>query len=669
MKENELISIIVPCYNVEKYVEKTIDSIMKQTYHNFEIIAVDDCSTDQTYSILQKLEKKYGAKLKLYQNEKNGGLAYTRNRGLTFASGTYVGYIDSDDFIDENYYEELMLALKKEDADIAVTDIVLADENGQKIGLPQSACIGEVSKLNIISNGMAASSCNKLFKKELMQQYPFLEGKINEDVASIFPIILHTKKIAYTNKVMYYYVQRNTSIQNSSFSERRFEMFDAIEICLDRIQDLPDYEKYKEVILFHQLLMLYVYVITELNDKKQRKKFLQIFIQKQKKYQLYRLHMIKEFLGTQRKTLKIYYGILIQLLRFQNASFINFVINLKKDGANMKRKIKEFVKKIVRKSVVSQNLTLDDIVKVAKKQSKMADNDIKVSVVVPNYNYEKFMLQRIYTILNQTEKIHEMIILDDCSKDNSRELIDKIVEAIQPYVSVQKIYNTENSGIAFKQWAKGFKLAKGEYVWICEADDCCTNKLLESVLKPIRENKDKEIYISYVDTAFVNATGNIFLKSIKPEIDIMKTGHWDTSFINNGIEEVQKYAFLNCTIANVSSCIIKNDNYDEIFDRIIEYRQAGDWLFYVNVMRRGYIAYVDKPYNFYRVHGENITSKMKKQKHLEEIKRIHADISEHFEMNEWHEEQRQKRYEFLTRVWQLDKEENVEENKETTKNV
>ena len=152
----------------------------------------------------------------------------------------------------------------------------------------------------------------------------------------------------------------------------------------------------------------------------------------------------------------------------------------------------------------------------------------------------------------------------------------------------------------------------------------------------------------------------------------MKTGHWDTSFVNNGIEEVQKYAFLNCTIANVSSCIIKNDNYDEIFDRIIEYRQAGDWLFYVNVMRRGYIAYVDKPYNFYRVHGENITSKMKKQKHLEEIKRIHADISEHFEMNEWHEEQRQKRYEFLTRVWQLDKEENVEEkkeNKETTKNV
>jgi len=298
---------------------------------------------------------------------------------------------------------------------------------------------------------------------------------------------------------------------------------------------------------------------------------------------------------------------------------------------------------------------MNNLISLAKKQSKMKDNNIKVSVVVPNYNYERFLLSRIYSILNQEEKIYELIILDDCSKDNSRVLINQIVKNLEKYINIKKVYNKENTGSAFKQWAKGFKLAKGDYVWIAEADDCCEKTLLKNLLKPIRENN--EVYISYADTAFINSWEKIFLKSIKSEIDLMKTGHWDKDYINKGIDEVTNYSFLNCTIANVSSCIIKNDNYDDIFNKIGEYRQAGDWLFYVNVIKRGYVAYTAKVLNYYRVHGENITSTMKKQKHLEEIKRIHAEISEGFELNEWHEVERQKRYEFLTEVWHLEKEE------------
>ena len=116
MSKNKLISIIVPCYNVEKYVEKTLLSIINQTYENIEIIVVEDCSTDNTYTILQKIQKQYSSKIKLYKNEKNGGLAYTRNRGLEHATGEYIGYIDSDDYIDNNYFEELISILEKEKA-------------------------------------------------------------------------------------------------------------------------------------------------------------------------------------------------------------------------------------------------------------------------------------------------------------------------------------------------------------------------------------------------------------------------------------------------------------------------------------------------------------------------------------------------------------------------
>lgn len=658
MEKNKLISVIVPCYNVEKYVENTILCLINQTYKNIEIIVVEDCSTDNTYNILQNIQKQYPDRIKLFKNDKNGGLAYTRNKGLEYVNGEYIGYIDSDDYVDSNYFEELLNAMEKENADLALADIILVDENGNNIGETPKACIGKVNKENVISNGMAASSCNKLFKRELIEKYPFLEGKINEDVSAIIPAIINAKKIAYTNEVKYYYVQRNLSIQNSKFTSRRFDIFDAVKVCLERISGAENYEKYREIIIYHQILMLYIYVVIEQEGFNNRYQLIKEFIKRQRELKIYNIKLFKAFLNTKNRLDRIYYSMLVRLIKYRAALLINIIISIRKGVSKLfKTYLKETIKRMLKITVIRQDLSIKDLIKVAKKQKKMKEKDIKVSVVVPNYNYEKFLIQRIYSILSQTEKIFELIILDDCSTDESRNLIDKIVEGISPYINVKKVYNTENTGIAFKQWAKGFKLAKGDYVWIAEADDCCSKFLLTNLLKSVRNNKDKNIYLSYADTAFINAWGKIFLPSIKPEIDLMKTGHWDKDFIDNGKEEVEKYAFLNCTVANVSSCIIKNDNYDEAFDKIIEYRQAGDWLFYVNVIKRGYIAYCDKTLNYYRVHGNNITSKMKKQKHLEEIKRIHKEIKQDFNLNEWHDQEMQKRYEFLTNVWNLKQDE------------
>jgi glycosyltransferase involved in cell wall biosynthesis len=313
---------------------------------------------------------------------------------------------------------------------------------------------------------------------------------------------------------------------------------------------------------------------------------------------------------------------------------------------------KDIIRKITKRTVIQRYIDLDDLEKLAKKQQKKKQGKIKISVVLPNYNYEKFLFPRLYSILNQTEKIYEIIILDDCSKDGSRILIDKIVERLYPYIKIKKVYNQTNSGCAFKQWQKGFALATGDYVWITEADDCCQKTLIEKLVKPIKENNN--IYISYADTAFINAWDKIILKTIKPEIDIRKTNHWEKDFVNEGIKEIEQYAFLNCTIANVSSCIIKRDNYDDIFEKCIQYRQAGDYLFYVSVMKKGYIAFCNEPLNYYRLHGNNVTSNTKKQNHLDEIKRVHAEIEKMIDLTDWHKEEIQKRYDFLTKVWQLE---------------
>jgi glycosyltransferase involved in cell wall biosynthesis len=303
------------------------------------------------------------------------------------------------------------------------------------------------------------------------------------------------------------------------------------------------------------------------------------------------------------------------------------------------------------KPVVKKGITFNDLIECAKKQKNMNDNNIKISVVVPNYNYEKFLVQRIYSILDQKVKIHELIILDDCSKDNSRDLIDIIYNKISKYINIKKVYNDSNSGSAFKQWEKGFNIATGDYVWMAEADDYCDKDLLKSIIKPLY--KDSNIVISYSDTAFIDINGKIIIRTIKPEIDIMKTGHWDKSYINSGKDEIKNYTYLNCTIANVSSTLIKKENYDEFFKMSGEYKQAGDWLFYANVINKGKIAYYNKPLNYYRVHGNNVSSVMKKQAHIDEIKKIHKYFDKKFNLDKKQKNEIEKRYDFLNKAWNL----------------
>ncbi len=648
------LTIIVPCYNVEKYVEKSIKSILEQTYESIKIIAIDDCSTDKTFSKITELQHKYSDKLQVYQNEKNKGLAYTRNRGIKLADSEFIGFIDSDDYIDNEYYEKLMTTLAKNEADIAIADMQLVDEDGNLLGTVQSGINPEETELKkaAIDNGLAASACNKVFRKTLIEKYLFLEGKINEDICSVIPAVLHAKKLAYTHEVAYYYVQRNTSIQNSTFSEKRFDIFDSVELTFDRIKDLEDFKTYQSIILYHQILMLYVFAITTLANFKDRQKYLKLFIRKEQDIRIEKQACVKRYLNTRGKWGRIYWKLVIGLLKFKSATLINLIIT-------MGRKIVKLKKKIIDKEgkkVVQENLKLEDLMEVAKRQKRKKEAKIRVSVVVPNYNYEKFLIERIYSILNQTEKISELIILDDCSKDNSRKLIDEIVEKIKDYIPVRKVYNENNTGIAFKQWQKGFNLANGDYVWIAEADDYCQKNLLKELMKKIK--KDSNIVLAYVDTSFIDKDGKVFLKSIEPEIDIRKTKHWKHSYINKGVDELNNYTFLNCTIANVSSTLIKKGNYDEFFSKAVEYRQSGDWVLYAHLMTLGDVAYVNKPLNNYRVHGNNITSTMKKQKHLEEIKRIHKGMSEITSITTWHKKEFQKRYDFLMKAWNLEETKN-----------
>ena len=193
-KKNPKISVIVAVYNTQDYIDKCLDSLVNQSYENIEIIVIEDCSTDNSKEVLKKYEN--NKKCIISYNEKNSGLSYSRNKGMKLSTGDYLGFIDSDDYVDEYYFEKLMNAIINNQAEVAVCDMKLVYEENDSYQL--SRCFdGDFNTLSVVNNGLAASACNKLFKKSLITKYEFAVGKVNEDIAVVIPAIINANKIAY----------------------------------------------------------------------------------------------------------------------------------------------------------------------------------------------------------------------------------------------------------------------------------------------------------------------------------------------------------------------------------------------------------------------------------------------------------------------------------------
>ncbi|MBO5475448.1 MAG: glycosyltransferase family 2 protein [Bacilli bacterium] len=642
------VSIIIPCYNVEKYINRCLDSLKNQlTNTTYEIIVVNDASTDNTKKTIENRLREKDLNLVFINNEENIGAGASRNKAVNIAKYNYISLVDADDYLDNDFYDVMLNKIYEENLDLVVCDInmIFEEENTSQI---KYGCDGKITKLNLVNTGFASSPCNKIIKRELLLKYPFAESIMNEDIPSIIAIILEAKKISYTQNTKYNYIQRSSSIQNTRLSYKRFDIFKSIEILENRIKHIEEFNDIMEAVIFQQLFLFYIYVFPKEKNFFRRTKFLRIFRKESKKYNLKDNLYIKKFIASKGKKASLFYKLIFNL----NNNGFSMLTSLIMSLYNICRSIKHNNFFIKRFSVINKKVTMADLVTMARKQQCMNTRKNKISVIVPNYNYEKYLLERIYSILYQDYRIYELIILDDNSKDNSRKLIDDIIENLKEYVNIRKVYNKENSGSTFKQWEKGFELAKGNYVWIAEADDYCKNNIISSLMKKI--DNDQDIVLGYVDTSFINSDGIKINKSIKPEIDIQKSGHWNKDFVNDGLDEIKNYAYLNCTIANVSSCIIKKGNYSDYLKESGDFKQAGDWLFYINVIKNGKILYINKPLNYYRVHNTNVSSVTKKAKHLEEIKKIHSIIKKEFNLNSSNQQKMNERIEFLKRVWNIE---------------
>ena len=256
------------------------------------------------------------------------------------------------------------------------------------------------------------------------------------------------------------------------------------------------------------------------------------------------------------------------------------------------------------------------------------ENPKKVSVIIPNYNYANYIIERIDSILLQTYPIYELIILDDCSTDNSVEVIEEKIKTIKD-IKVQFIKNKTNSGGVFKQWKKGFDSATGDFIWIAEADDSAENNFVEELIKPF---DDDEVVLSYCESARIDGNNMLIREKSDDLYDMCRTGEWNKSYIWTGREENIYHLSVTNTILNVSSVMWRKKDYTDIFAKAGEYKVAGDWYIYYNILKDGKISWNCKPLNYYRKHGSSVCTDVRAEIEFGEICRIQNEISELYDL-------------------------------------
>lgn len=241
-----LVSVIVPVYNVEKYVEKCLDSIQKQTFKALEIIVVDDGSTDRSLEIVKEIAK-HDERIIVYHKE-NGGLSSARNYGIDQSTAQLISFVDSDDYLDSEMIELLYDGITNNDADISMCTIydVYPGVAPKQNDITEQYVVGAEEAIKIVLEAKITSvyAVAKLYKKELFKSVRYPEGKLAEDAFVIVDLLDQCGKVYISNAKKYYYIHRENSITTSDFKEKHCDVIKAYKRNYSLIsQKYPNLQK------------------------------------------------------------------------------------------------------------------------------------------------------------------------------------------------------------------------------------------------------------------------------------------------------------------------------------------------------------------------------------------------------------------------------------------
>lgn len=266
------VSIIVPFYNVERYIEKCLETLVNQTLEDIEIILVNDGSKDKSIEIVNKFLEKYPEKLVYFEKE-NGGLSDARNYAIPYAKGEYIAFLDSDDYVEKDMYEKMYQLAKEENSDMVECDFYWEYPEKTKIdtGAIYNGKKEMLEKVRVVA-------WNKLIKREILEKakIEFPKGYRYEDVEFTYKLIPYLEKVSFLKKPCIHYIQRENSISNSQ-NERTKEIFDVLDHVIRYYKEKGIYDEYKEEIEYiytRYLLCSSLLRMVKIEDKKIREELL-----------------------------------------------------------------------------------------------------------------------------------------------------------------------------------------------------------------------------------------------------------------------------------------------------------------------------------------------------------------------------------------------------------
>ena len=239
----DLISVIVPVYKVEPYLDKCVQSIVEQTYKNLEIILVDDGSPDNCGAMCDAWAEK-DSRIKVIHKE-NGGLSDARNAGMNVATGQWISFVDSDDWIEPDFIQELYDTMERTGAEIAECGTTYVDESDKVLhqrGVAPIACMGKLEALRrlVLEDGIYQTVWNKLYRRAVIEGVLFEKGKHHEDDFWTYQIFDRIEKLAVVERPMYYYLQRSGSIIGAGYTIKRLDGLEARFLRMQYLQKYPE---------------------------------------------------------------------------------------------------------------------------------------------------------------------------------------------------------------------------------------------------------------------------------------------------------------------------------------------------------------------------------------------------------------------------------------------
>jgi glycosyltransferase involved in cell wall biosynthesis len=243
----------------------------------------------------------------------------------------------------------------------------------------------------------------------------------------------------------------------------------------------------------------------------------------------------------------------------------------------------------------------------------------KVSVVVPNYNHARFLPARLDSILQQSFWDFELILLDDCSTDDSR----AVLQSYATDARVRIEFNAVNSGSTFKQWNKGVRLARGEFVWIAESDDYADKRLLERLVSAL--DADPRVAYAYARSWRISTNNQLdgFVDSYLKHLDPHR---WTADYCADGVEECRKYLVICNIVPNASAALFRRDMYQKVGGADESFRLCGDWKLWAAMALTGKVVYTAEPLNYFRFHETSVRTETGREK---------TDVLEMFEVVRW----------------------------------